>query len=404
MEKTVGNIENRELIINRWNTEFKNKLTPDYFQSYGLGFYEYFLLAEDIGAEPLPILNCGMACQFNSAEVAAIENEKQFIQDALDLIEFANGSITTKWGKLRAAMGHPKPFNLKMMGVGNENWGAQYIERNTAFTKAIKAKYPNIKLVNSSGTDPDGERFNFLNDTLRKLGADLIDEHYYRAPEWFLQNASHYDNYDRKGSKVFAGEYAAHSKLTNDGEKKNNWESALAEAAFMTGLERNAAVVYMASYAPLFAHIDAWQWAPDLIWFNSLQSYATPNYYVQQLFSTNKGTHVISMLQDGEYLAGKNNVYANAVIDKHKNEIIIKLANVASTTTNYTIELKGLKTTSDKATIQLLTSNNPADVNNFIQPQNVKPVQQNIALNNNELTVSLQASSFSVIKIPVDIK
>ncbi|MBA4196227.1 MAG: alpha-L-arabinofuranosidase [Chitinophaga sp.] len=403
-KKTVGTIENRELIINRWNTEFKNKLTPDYFQSYGLGFYEYFLLAEDIGAEPLPILNCGMACQFNSAEVAAIENEKEFIQDALDLIEFANGSITTKWGKLRAAMGHPKPFNLKMMGVGNENWGAQYIERNIAFTKAIKAKYPNIQLVNSSGTDPDGERFNFLNDTLRKLGADLIDEHYYRAPEWFLQNVKHYDNYDRKGSKVFAGEYAAHSKLTNDGEKKNNWESALAEAAFMTGLERNAGVVYMASYAPLFAHIDAWQWAPDLIWFNSLQSYATPNYYVQQMYSTNKGTHVISMLHDGETIAGKNNVYGNAVIDKNKKEVIIKLANVNATSINYTIELNGLKKINNKAVMQLLTSNNIADVNNFIQPQNIKPVEQTIAINNNELIISLPPSSFSVIKIPVEIK
>jgi alpha-N-arabinofuranosidase len=290
------------------------------------------------------------------------------------------------------------------MGVGNENWGAQYIERNIAFTKAIKAKYPNIQLVNSSGTDPDGERFNFLNDTLRKLGADLIDEHYYRAPEWFLQNVKHYDNYDRKGSKVFAGEYAAHSKLTNDGEKKNNWESALAEAAFMTGLERNAGVVYMASYAPLFAHIDAWQWAPDLIWFNSLQSYATPNYYVQQMYSTNKGTHVISMLHDGETIAGKNNVYGNAVIDKNKKEVIIKLANVNATSINYTIELNGLKKINNKAVMQLLTSNNIADVNNFIQPQNIKPVEQTIAINNNELIISLPPSSFSVIKIPVEIK
>jgi alpha-L-arabinofuranosidase len=399
-KKTVGNIENRELIINRWNTEFKNKLAPDYFQSYGLGFYEYFLLAEDIGAEPLPILNCGMACQFNTAEVSAIENEKEFIQDALDLIEFANGNITTKWGKLRAAMGHSKPFNLKMMGVGNENWGLQYIERNIAFTKAIKAKYPNIKLINSSGTDPDGERFRFLNDTLRKLKADVIDEHYYRSPEWFLQNVKHYDNYDRNESKIFAGEYAAHTKLTNDGEKKNNVESALAEAAFMTGLERNAGVVYMASYAPLFAHIEAWQWAPDLIWFNSLQSYATPNYYVQQMYSTNKGTHVVSMLNDGEIVAGKNNVYANAVIDKNKNEIIIKLTNVDNDSKNYNIELSGIKSIANQSTIQILSSDNPAGVNNFNNPENVHPVLQKIIINSNVISIELKARSFSVIKIP----
>jgi hypothetical protein len=186
-KKTIGPVENRQLIINRWNFEFAHRPTPDYFQSFGLGFFEYFQLAEDIGAEPLPILNCGMACQFNSAELVPIDELGPYVQDALDLIEFANGDVTTKWGKVRADMGHPESFRLKMMGIGNENWGPQYLERLAILTKAIKEKYPEIKLVNSAGTDPNGDRFELLNTALRKNNADIIDEHYYRRPEWFLE-------------------------------------------------------------------------------------------------------------------------------------------------------------------------------------------------------------------------
>ena len=186
-----------------------------------------------------------MACQFNSAELVPTGQIDPYVQDALDLIEFANGSTDTQWGKLRAEMGHPAPFNLKMMGVGNENWGPQYVERLKIFTKAIKDKYPGFKLVNSSGTDPSGDRFDYLNGELRKMNADLIDEHYYRSPEWFLSNARRYDNYPRTGSKVFAGEYASHCDDSFVGAARNNWKAALSEAAFMTGLERNADVVSM---------------------------------------------------------------------------------------------------------------------------------------------------------------
>ncbi|MFC0186287.1 carbohydrate binding domain-containing protein [Pseudarcicella hirudinis] len=201
-KKTLGALEDRQLIINRWNFEFSHRPAPDYFQSFGLGFFEYFQLAEDIGAEALPILNCGMACQFNSAEIAPLDQLEPYVQDALDLIEFANGDVSTTWGKVRAGMGHPAPFRLKFLGVGNENWGPQYLERVKIFTKAIKAKYPEIKLVNSSGTDPNGERFDYLNNELRSMKADIIDEHYYRQADWFLQNAARYDSYDRNGSKV----------------------------------------------------------------------------------------------------------------------------------------------------------------------------------------------------------
>ncbi|RYY53999.1 MAG: alpha-L-arabinofuranosidase, partial [Chitinophagaceae bacterium] len=182
-KNTVGPIEERQLIINRWNANFAHRPAPDYFQTFGLGFFEYFQLAEDIGAEPLPILNCGMACQFNSAEVVPLPDLDPYVQDALDLIEFANGSATTRWGKVRADMGHAAPFNLKVLGIGNENWGPQYVERLKVFQQAIKAKYPSVKIVGSAGTDPDGERFDYLNGELRAMKTDFIDEHYYRSPE-----------------------------------------------------------------------------------------------------------------------------------------------------------------------------------------------------------------------------
>src|SRR6185369_15130724 len=208
---TIGDLDERRLIINRWNTEFNWRLTPDYYQSFGLGYYEYFQLAEDIGAEPLPIVNCGMACQFNSSELVPLDQLDPYIQDAMDLIEFANGPVTSEWGKLRAAMGHPAPFHLKMMGVGNEQWGPQFIERYDVFSKALKSKHPEITLISDAGPSPSDERFKFLWAKLRERNADIVDEHYYMAPKWFLTNSDRYDNYPRTGPKVFSGEYAAQS-------------------------------------------------------------------------------------------------------------------------------------------------------------------------------------------------
>ncbi len=336
-KNTIGPIEERQLIINRWNYEFAHRPAPDYFQTFGLGFFEYFQLAEDIGASPLPILNCGMACQFNSAELVPLDQIDSYVQDAVDLIEFANGDANSKWGKVRAAMGHPDPFNLKMLGIGNENWGPQYIERLQIFQKAIKERYPDIKLVTSSGTDPNGERFDYLNGELRKMKADIIDEHFYRRPEWFFENASRYDNYDRNGPKIFAGEYAGQSDKTVSVENKNNVRTAIAEAAFLTGLERNADVVVMASYAPLFAHVDGWQWTPDLIWVDNLRSAGTVNYQVQKLFATNKGTNAVPALLNNKVLSGQDGLYASAVTDKNSKEIIIKIVNSGNYRKKYVI-------------------------------------------------------------------
>lgn len=400
-KKTLGPIEDRQLIINRWNVEFAHRPAPDYFQTFGLGFFEYFQLCDDIGAEPLPILNCGMACQFNTAEVVPLDQLQPYIDDALDLIEFANGDVSTKWGKVRADMGHPAPFNLKMMGVGNENWGPQYVERLKMFTKAIKAKYPTFKLINSSGTDPDGGRFDYLNGELRAMKADFIDEHYYRRPEWFLQNAGRYDSYDRNGSKVFAGEYAAQSDHTVSVDNRNNWICALSEAAFLTGLERNAAVVNMASYAPLFAHAEGWQWTPDMIWVDNLRSYGTPNYYVQKLYSLNKGTNVLSMLQDGKPLIGQDSLYASASWDKATNEIILKIANVSDKSVTRDVALDGAKKVEAVGKLFVLQNNNPTAVNSFENATNIAPVESTIAVNAKakKVSVTLAPKSFNVIRI-----
>jgi len=400
-KNTIGNIEDRHLIVNRWNTEFAHRLTPDYFQSFGMGFFEYFQLAEDIGAEPLPILNCGMACQFNTAEVVPMDQLDPYIQDALDLIEFANGSIDSKWGKIRAGIGHPAPFNLKFIGVGNEQWGSQYIERYAVFVKAIKEKYPNIEIVTGTGPSPTGKDFDFAAKELKKLNAEIVDEHYYANPEWFFQNATRYDNYDRNSFKIFAGEYAAQSKFTCSPDNQNNWKCALSEAAFMTGLERNADVVYMCSYAPLFAHVDAWQWTPDLIWFDNLRSLGTANYYVQKLFSNNKGTVVLPMLMENKPLTGQNGLYASATFDKNSNEIILKLINSTEKSQTTKVVLKSTKKLGPKGKSIILKSEDLNKVNSLEQPTLISPVEVEFVLKGKTLNPLLAPHSFSVFRIKV---
>ncbi|OKS84961.1 alpha-L-arabinofuranosidase C-terminal domain-containing protein [Mucilaginibacter polytrichastri] len=400
-KKSIGDIDKRENIINRWNTEFKHRLTTDYYQTFGLGFMEYFMTAEDIGADPLPILNCGMACQFNTGQLVPMDQLDPYLQDALDLIEFANGSTDTKWGKLRADLGHPKPFNLKLMGVGNEQWGEQYIERWKVFEKAIKSKYPYMKLVSSVGPDPDGSKFDFLNATLRGFHADILDEHYYRAPKWFLDNVKRYDNYDRKGPKIFAGEYAAQSVNGGSPDNKNNWQCAMSEAAFMTGLERNADVVNMASYAPLFAHVEGWQWTPDLIWFDNLRSYGTPNYYVQQQYSVNKGTDVVPITLNNETVTGQDGAFASAVLDGRTHELVIKFINTAKTAHQASFVVKGTKGLKPAGTVTTLQSDN-LDAINSLTGDTVSPKKQSIATANNTIKLNLKPYSFSVIRVKLN--
>lgn len=401
-KKTVGPVENRELLVNRWNTEFGHKLTPDYYQSFGIGFFEYFLLSDDLDAEPLPILSCGMACQFNTGELVPMDKLEPYVQDALDLIEFANGSVDTPWGKVRKDMGHPEPFNLKYIGVGNEQWGPDYIERYKVFATAIKAAYPDIIIVSGSGPFPDGDYFEYGMKELKKLNAEIIDEHYYRSPDWFRDNATRYDNYDRNGPKIFAGEYAAHPSNVEDGPKENNWEAALSESAFMTGLERNAEVINLTSYAPLMAHIDAFQWAPDLIWFNNLESYGTANYQVQKLFSTNSGTDLISITQDAKPLTGQHNLYASAVKDTKTNEIIIKVVNTAAVKQNLKIKIKeGFL--QNKGSIITLQSDDLLAINSFESPNHITPKTNEFQIKNSSIEISIPMYSVNVIKAKIKI-
>lgn len=397
---TVGEVSGRKMIMNRWNVEFRHRPAPDYYQSFGLGFYEYFLLCDDLNAEPLPILNCGMACQFNSGEVVAMDELQPYIDDALDLIEFANGDGSTRWGKLRSDMGHPEKFNLKFLGVGNEQWEPQYIERYKLFEKAILSEHPEIKIVSGAGPYAEGEYFNYAWKELRQLNPSLIDEHYYKPPAWFFNNAGRYDHYDRKGPKVFAGEYAAHSREGQDPESRNNWEAALAEAAFMTGLERNADLVQMCSYAPLFAHVDAWQWRPDLIWFDNLNSLATPNYYVQQLFSNNKGTEVVQLTENGDPIAGIDSLYGSSVIDKTKGELIIKLVNSAATPVNIDLNIAGVKPADKEALIKTLASDNLYAYNQLSSLKKLKPEETAVRIRKNSLDHLLPAYSVTIFIIP----
>lgn len=399
-KKSVGMVENRPLNENRWQYTFPHRFFPDYYQSYGLGFYEFFQLSEEIGAEPLPVLSCGLACQFQNPNMDAhvpLCDLDSYIQDALDLIEFANGAVDTPWGKVRADMGHPAPFNLKFIGIGNEQWGKEYPEHLEPFVKAIRKKYPDIKIVGGSGPNSEGEQFDYLWPEMKRLKADLVDEHFYRPEAWFLSQGARYDNYDRKGPKVFAGEYACHGK----GKKWNHFHASLLEAAFMTGLERNADVVHMATYAPLFAHVEGWQWRPDMIWFDNLNSVRTVSYYVQQLFATHKGTNVLSLTMNKKPVTGaegQNGLFASAVCDKNKNEIIVKVANTSDKKQPLSLIFNGLKkkeVLSGARCIKLSSADMDKD-NTIENPLAIIPQETSLDVDGHTLNVDLEPATFAV--------
>ncbi|MDY3253321.1 MAG: alpha-L-arabinofuranosidase C-terminal domain-containing protein [Prevotella sp.] len=379
-KNTIGPVENRPLNQNRWEHTFDYRYYPDYYQSYGLGFFEFFQFSEDIGAEPLPVLNVGMACQFQNwnKECAHVPMDQldPYIQDCLDLIEFANGDVNTTWGKKRAEMGHPEPFNMKYIGVGNEQWDTLYYKRLTPFVKAIRAKYPNIKIVGTSGPDSEGKMFELGWQDMKKQKADLVDEHFYRPESWFLNSGLRYENYDRKGPKVFAGEYACHGK----GKKWNHYEASILEAAFMTDMERNADVVYMTAYAPLLAHVDGWQWRPDLVWFDNTEMFKTVSYYVQQMYAKNKGTNVLKLTMDGKPVAGQegqNGLFASAVLDANANTVIVKVINTGKTAQNISLNLIGLKGEKTAKTITL-NHNGMDDENSIENPNKIAPVNGSV--------------------------
>lgn len=414
-KNSVGAVENRPMNENRWNYTFPHRLFPNYFQTYGMGFYELFCLSEYIGAEPLPILNVGLACQYqnddkDAARVHVATSDLQpYIDDCLDLIEFCNGGTDTKWGKLRADMGHAAPFNLKVIGVGNEQWGPLYPERLEYFVKAIRAKYPNIKIVGSSGPEPDdkgGKQFTYGWNEMTRLKADLVDEHYYRDQKWFMENITRYDKYNRKGPKVFAGEYACHIRqpALPVPEGKNVFEGALYEAALLTGIERNADVVHMATYAPLFAHEEGWQWRPDLIWMDNLKTVRTPNYYVQQLYAMNPGTNVLSLTENKQPVTGQDGLCASAVFDKKSSKYIVKFVNLGDQPQQVQITFKGLKAAPavENATVVFFHSDDPMACNTMkniaVAPSKEMSAASVASAEKNVVKLQVPARTFAVYK------
>lgn len=392
---TIGAPADRRLIVNRWNDEFRHRPAPDYYQSFGVGFFEFFQLCDDLGAAPVPILNCGMACQFNSGQLADLDALDPYLQDALDLVEFANGPVDSPWGARRAALGHPRPFGMRHLGIGNEQWGPQYLERYARFAKVLKVKYPELQLIGSAGPGPEDDKFQFLWPRLRDLGTDLIDEHCYAPAEWFLRQTHRYDGYDRNGPKIFMGEYAVQSVRTGSPENRNTWGCALAEAAYMTGLERNAAVVTMSSYAPLFAHVDAWQWTPNLIWFDNLHSYATPSYHVQRLFARNRGERVLPV-----ELAGlSDRVYATAASDRGGRDVVLKVVNATSAEAEFDIHLAGARRVNSRVQVITLGSAGLEDENSLDQPARVAPRESEGRNGAARFTQRFAANSLTILRL-----
>ncbi|MCD8049721.1 MAG: alpha-L-arabinofuranosidase [Clostridia bacterium] len=389
-KETVGDIETRKCNWNRWQDADVGIFAPEYYQSYGLGFYEYFILCEDLGCEPLPVLNCGMGCQYQCKEAA--DDLTEYIKDALDLIEFANGdSEKSEWAHLRAKMGHPEPFGLKYLAIGNEQWEEVYFERYEKFAAVLSEKHPQIKLVTSSGPEPDGEKFDkakaWLSDKDENF-AYMVDEHYYVKPEWAFKHTDRYDNYDRTKTKVFAGEYACH--IGDNQPKPNNLLAALGEAAMMTGFERNADVVRFASYAPLFAKDGYSQWTPDLIFFNNHDLYLTPSYYVQSLFAHNLPTFTVGLEREED-----GDVFMSAGYDEKTNEYILKIVNKGGKKDIVlTVPIEA-----ESVTETVLTGETLDAANSFEDKMRVCPKEIVRKVGGHEIALTAEKYSFTVIKI-----
>lgn len=386
---------------NGWHTEYSH-----YNQTLGIGFYEYFLLCEMIGAKPLPVLNVGLACQYQSYELVepGAPEFGEFIQDALDLIEFANGSPDTFWGGVRARMGHEEPFGLSMVGIGNEQWQtkeADFFTRYRLFEKAIHEKYPEIKLIGSAGPDIISDHYRDAWSFYRQEGAEnenfcyAVDEHYYVKPEWFYDHVDFYDEYPRD-VKVFSGEYAAHPENGMNNPAANTLKGALSEAAFLTGVERNADVVILASYAPLFARLGYAQWSPDLIWFDENGTYPTASYYVQKMYGENLGTVTIPMEGQEKTLAGEA-VYVNVTLDEKTREYIVKAVNAGDTDKSLEITDSGEKAVCGRGKRIELVRSPEAKGWDRMRPEPVAYSEKEEQING---VLVLPAESFTVLRIP----
>lgn len=413
-KQSVGPVEERVENWNRWDLHTTGY--NHYNQTLGLGFYEYFLLCEYLECRPVPVLSVGLACEYQTSETVPVfesdgstytDEFYQYIQDALDLIEFANSTDfeNSEWARLRRDMGHPEPFNLDMIGIGNEQWeknGNQWFERYEAFEKEIHAAYPEIKLVGTSGPGVQDSDYNNAWSWIRENMAEnpnfvsVVDEHYYREPSWFYDNINFYDSYPRD-VKVFAGEYASRRRNLPNDPDANTWEAALSEASYLTMVERNADVVYMASYAPLFARLGYTQWSPDMIWFDDAESYGSPTYYVQKMYSTNMGDYTLNT--ELNQLSPKPWVYQNTSFDEESGDIIIKIANSGDTALDLPVTIDSSFDVSGTAEIIQIAESDLNAVNSIEDPYNVSPTETTITNIDNTFETQLPAYSFTVIRV-----
>lgn len=409
-KESIGRLEDRKSNWNRWavhgnNNENNFTGTYNYYnQTLGIGYYEYFLLSEYLGAAPIPIQNVGLACQYQSDELVSIDSKEfsVYIQDTLDLIEFANGDKSTYWGRKRIEMGHKEPFCLEYVGIGNEQWETaevDYFKRYELFEEAIHSKYLEIKLISSAGPNVQSPTYEAAWTWVREKAKEnsnftaAIDEHYYVPPKWCYDNVNFYDNYPRD-VKVFAGEYAAHLGNGMNRPELNTMEAALAEAAFMTGLERNADVVLLAAYAPLVARLGYTQWSPDLIWFDDCSSYGTPSYYVQKMYGNHMGTYTLQSRLKGM----DEGIYTTVSYKEDSKDIIVKAVNSHETShaLNFQIE-KNYKLTGT-GTVYELRADHIEDYNT-IDSVKITTTQKELENIESNFASILPPYSFSVIRI-----
>lgn len=387
---TIGPKEQRRGLKNTWG----------YHQSMGLGYYEYFQLCEDMGMQPLPILPCGVSCQGTNGgwgmktqaqDVVPMSEMDEWLQDALDLIEWANGDVNTTWGKKRAEQGHPAPFNLKYLGIGNEEKiTKEFEERFKYMYKVIREKHPEIVIVGTAGPGSHKGNPDFDNGwrIAEEIDLAILDEHYYEQKEYFLNNQHNYDNYPRdRKTKVYLGEYASKDRKLQD---------ALAEALYLLGIERNGDVVTMTSYAPLFAKKNHESWNPDLIYFDNTKVYPTCSYYVQQMFGTTDGHYYygdVATIENGDKHQG-----SSCVLNTEKGELYIKYVNAAGEAKNVNIDMSRFKSVQPQATITSI-SGQPWQ-QNYFDGEPIKPVTKDIKVSK-KMTVTAEPYSCSVIRIKV---
>jgi alpha-N-arabinofuranosidase len=389
-KETIGPIEERAEQPNIWR----------YHQSLGLGYFEYFQFAEDIGATPVPVVAAGVSCQNSGASVTGkwglgqqalpLPEMPAYVQDVLDLIEFANGPVTSTWGAKRAAAGHAEPFHLRYIGVGNEDAQTDaFRERFKMIYHAVTAKYPGVTVIGTVGPDPSGEDYDSGWKFANQQHLAMVDEHSYKTPDWFLQNLNRYDSYSRNGSHVYLGEYAAF-----DSDRHSTLRSALAEAAYMTGLERNGDVVEMSSYAPLFSKIGHSGWEPDLIHFTNTQVSLSINYYVQQMFSANSGDTYLDFKASDQL--EKNGFALSIVKDETTGDLILKLVNYSDSARQIGFTLS--ESYKDFGTAsETVLSGDPNVVNDYDSASRVAPMNSAVPVERH-LNYTAPADSLTVFR------